>query len=174
MTTPSHDDETQELQSVELAHVTGETPVVRSIDDVPFEVLEELTEAFEGISIVDEDGPEYFEGHVLGGYDIVSDDDLTHARRPPLVIEDKEFTQPLERSDDGQPHRRFRLRKNIFINTTLCSDEVNVFGVDPLIFQHFSNRDRRKYMTTGATSTNNYPQRPRRSHAIVTSCGVRR
>jgi cell division protein FtsQ len=111
MTTPSHDDETQELQSGESVHVTGETPVVRSLDDVPVEVLEELTEAFEGISIVDEDGPEFFEGHVLGGYDIVSDDDLTHARRPPLVIEDNEFTQPLERAGDGQPHRRFRLRR---------------------------------------------------------------
>lgn len=111
MTTPSHDDETQELRSDQLANVIGETSVVRSIDDVPFEVLEELTEAFEGISIVDEDGPEYFEGHVLGGYDIVSDDDLTHARRPPLVIEDQEFTQPQEQSNDGQPHRRFRLRR---------------------------------------------------------------
>jgi hypothetical protein len=111
MTTPSHDDETQELPSGESVHVTGETPVVRSLDDVPVEVLEELTEAFEGISIVDEDGPEFFEGHVLGGYDIVSDDDLTHARRPPLVIEDNEFTQPLERAGDGQPHRRFRLRR---------------------------------------------------------------
>ena len=86
MTTPSHDDETQELQSGESVHVTGETPVVRSLDDVPVEVLEELTEAFEGISIVDEDGPEFFEGHVLGGYDIVSDDDLTHARRPPCLL----------------------------------------------------------------------------------------
>ncbi|MDP5108448.1 MAG: hypothetical protein NWP73_01665, partial [Ilumatobacteraceae bacterium] len=85
MTTPSHDDETQELQSGESVHVTGETPVVRSLDDVPVEVLEELTEAFEGISIVDEDGPEYFEGHVLGGYDIVSDDDLTHARAATML-----------------------------------------------------------------------------------------
>ena len=108
--------------------VTGETPVVRAVSDVPPEVLDELTTAFEkhspdvSVPPVSPSAPTVVDGGtetvLIDGFDLVADDDLTHARRPPLVIEDDEFTGPVERpvdddSSDGvvKRDRRFRLRR---------------------------------------------------------------
>ena len=114
--------------------VTGETPVVRAVNDVPADVLDELTTAFE------KHGGDKLEGqpqscpqphsHVgtqggetetvlIDGFDLVSDDELTVAGRPPLVIEDTELTGPVERPTGTEADganvisgaRRFRLRR---------------------------------------------------------------
>jgi cell division protein FtsQ len=111
--------------------VTGETPVVRAVNDVPAEVLDELTTAFEKHSGEPARTPPGADaGQVAGGqtetvlidgFDLVADDDLTVARRPPLVIEDAELTGPMGRpgelnadeDSDGvvRGARRFRLRR---------------------------------------------------------------
>lgn len=108
--------------------VTGETPVVRAVSDVPAEVLDELTTAFEKhtgdvpvVSPVSHTAPTLADAEtvLIDGYDLVADDDLTHARRPPLVIEDNDLTGPVVRmgedvdESDGvvKRDRRFRLRR---------------------------------------------------------------
>ncbi|MFM7410276.1 MAG: cell division protein FtsQ/DivIB [Actinomycetota bacterium] len=108
--------------------VTGETPVVRAVSDVPAEVLDELTTAFEKhtgdvpvVPSVSQTAPTIAntETVLIDGYDLVADDDLTHARKPPLVIEDNDLTGPVVRtSDEGdgsdgvvKRDRRFRLRR---------------------------------------------------------------
>lgn len=108
--------------------VTGETPVVRSLDDVPVEVLDELTQAF---SIVDattrapsntaatgnaSTDTASTETVIIDAFDLVSDEELTRAAPPPLVIEDRELTSEIVRDPSlgdasGVPHRRFRLRR---------------------------------------------------------------
>jgi cell division protein FtsQ len=98
------------------ARVTGETPVVRSLDDVPVEVLDELTAAFHVPVAAPTPASQSGNTVVIDGFDLVSDDDLTHAARPPLVIEDRELTTEIARDSglddaDGRPHRRFRLRR---------------------------------------------------------------
>lgn len=110
--------------------ITGETPVVRPVNDVPADVLDELTVAFEKHTITP-DAPATVRPVVAGsgetetvlidGFDLVSDDELTVARRPPLVIEDTELTGPVERPDDSAINAdsdgvvrgsgRFRLRR---------------------------------------------------------------
>lgn len=113
---------------------TGETPVVRAVNDVPADVLDELTTAFEKHAL-EPRGPVRPasagatpvggepETVLIDGFDLVSDDELTVARRPPLVIEDSELTGPLTRpgdvdlagDEDGdgvvRGARRFRLRR---------------------------------------------------------------
>lgn len=108
--------------------VTGETPVVRAVSDVPAEVLDELTTAFEKragdvpvVPSASQSAPTIAntETVLIDGYDLVADDDLTHARKPPLVIEDNDLTGPVVRtSDEGdgsdgvvKRDRRFRLRR---------------------------------------------------------------
>ena len=105
--------------------VTGETPVVRAVNDVPAEVLDELTTAFEKhtgdvpvVSSVSQAAPTNAntETVLIDGYDLVADDDLTHARKPPLVIDDNDLTGPVSRIDDESDgvvkrDRRFRLRR---------------------------------------------------------------
>ena len=109
--------------------VTGETPVVRAVSDVPAEVLDELTTAFEkhtgdvpAVPPTSQTAPTvaYTETILIDSYDLVADDDLTHARKPPLVIEDNDLTGPVVRiRDDGDDtsdgvvkrDRRFRLRR---------------------------------------------------------------
>ena len=109
--------------------VTGETPVVRAVSDVPAEVLDELTTAFEkhtgDVPVVQSSAPTVPTGAetetvVIDGYDLVADDDLTHARKPPLVIEDADLTGPVVRIDDDtgddsdgvvKRDKRFRLRR---------------------------------------------------------------
>lgn len=105
--------------------VTGETPVVRAVNDVPAEVLDELTTAFEkhtGDVPVVSSGSQTAstiantETVLIDGYDLVADDDLTHARKPPLVIDDTDLTGPVVRIDDESDgvvkrDRRFRLRR---------------------------------------------------------------
>lgn len=103
--------------------VTGEIPVVRAVSDVPPDVLDELTTAFEKHSV---DVPATAAAQVVGagdietvlidGFDLVSDDDLTRTRKPPLVIEDTELTGPVPRPLDESDgvvtrDRRFRLRR---------------------------------------------------------------
>lgn len=113
---------------------TGETPVVRAVSDVPSDVLDELTTAFEkhaletsapantapsaGTVAHADDADDEAKTVLIDGFDLVSDDELTVARRPPLVIEDAELTGPVVRpeSDDGgdgvvRGERRFRLRR---------------------------------------------------------------
>jgi len=112
--------------------VTGETPVVRAVNDVPADVLDELTTAFEKHSLEGTDAavaptaprtaPAASSGDtetvLIDGFDLVSDDELTVARRPPLVIEDAELTGPVLRPEDGDADSdgvvrgagRFRLR----------------------------------------------------------------
>lgn len=112
--------------------VTGETPVVRAVNDVPAEVLDELTTAFEkhtgevpavpstpsAVPTTPSTGDT--ETVVIDGFDLVADDDLTRARKPPLVIEDTDLTGPVIRIEDdsvddsdGVVKRdgRFRLRR---------------------------------------------------------------
>lgn len=101
--------------------VTGETPVVRALNDVPTEVLDELTVAFERHAIEVPAKPRRAPetgAIVIDGYDLVSDQDLTHARRPPavgesVVIEDPELTGPVVIPDDAvvKGSGRFRLRR---------------------------------------------------------------
>lgn len=108
--------------------VTGETPVVRAVSDVPAEVLDELTTAFERhagdvptVTSASQTAPTVAQTEtvLIDGYDLVADDDLTHARKPPLVIEDNDLTGPVPRiSDDSngsdgvvKRDRRFRLRR---------------------------------------------------------------
>jgi cell division protein FtsQ len=103
--------------------VTGEVPVVRAISDVPADVLDELTTAFEKHSVEVPSRPAPVvvpEGEtetvLIDGFDLVSDDELTHARKPPLVIEDTELTGPVLRPTDDSDgvvkrDRRFRLRR---------------------------------------------------------------
>jgi cell division protein FtsQ len=108
--------------------VTGETPVVRAVNDVPAEVLDELTTAFEKhtgdvpvVSSASQTTPTIAntETVLIDGYDLVADDDLTHARKPPLVIDDNDLTGPVARiGEDGDESdgvvkrdRRFRLRR---------------------------------------------------------------
>lgn len=108
--------------------VTGETPVVRAVSDVPAEVLDELTTAFEKhtgevavVPSVSQTAPTLAntETVLIDGYDLVADDDLTHARKPPLVIEDNDLTGPVVRTSDDDDvsdgvvkrDRRFRLRR---------------------------------------------------------------
>ena len=113
--------------------VTGETPVVRAVNDVPADVLDELTTAFEKHSLEGTDAavaptaprtaPAASSGDtetvLIDGFDLVSDDELTVARRPPLVIEDAELTGPVLRPEDGDADSdgvvrgagRFRLRR---------------------------------------------------------------
>ena len=111
---------------------SGETPVVRPLTDVPRDVLDELTEAFEkrggpgnesdGASAADRAAPpnEADDVVVIDGFDLVADDELTRARKPPLVIDDTELTGPVARpgdetfADDDSVVRgagRFRLRR---------------------------------------------------------------
>jgi len=111
-----------------LPGASGETPVVRAMSDVPLEVLDELTTAFEkytGEAQVVQSTPQTAptiantETVLIDGYDLVADDDLTHARKPPLVIEDNDLTGPVVRTggdSDGSDgvvkgDRRFRLRR---------------------------------------------------------------
>jgi cell division protein FtsQ len=107
--------------------VTGETPVVRVVNDVPAEVLDELTTAFEkhtgDVPSVSHTAPSipntetvHTETVLIDGYDLVADDDLTHARKPPLVIDDNDLTGPVARVGDDSDavvkrDRRFRLRR---------------------------------------------------------------
>ncbi len=109
--------------------VTGETPVVRAVNDVPAEVLDELTTAFEKhtIETPSTTAPQAAllvssgdtETVLIDGFDLISDDELTVARRPPLVIEDSELTGPVVRPDDVDGDSdgvvrgagRFRLRR---------------------------------------------------------------
>jgi len=104
------------------ARVTGETPVVRALNDVPAEVLDELTTAFEKHAIDVPAKPvrqPETDAVVIDGYDLISDQELTHARRPPLVgenlvIEDSELTGPIAVDDDDpvvKGRGRFRLRR---------------------------------------------------------------
>lgn len=110
---------------------TGETPVVRAVNDVPADVLDELTTAFEkhtgdvpvavpAVAAMPATGDT--ETVIIDALDLVADDDLTHARKPPLVIEDDDLTGPVVRIDgidsqddesDGvvKRDRRFRLRR---------------------------------------------------------------
>lgn len=113
--------------------VTGETPVVRAVNDVPADVLDELTTAFEKHTLEGIDPrvapsapptvPNGSSGDtetvLIDGFDMVSDDELTVARRPPLVIEDAELTGPVVRPEEGAADSdgvvrgagRFRLRR---------------------------------------------------------------
>lgn len=105
-------DATQPIEEIP-ARVTGETPVVRSLDDVPVEVLDELTQAF---SVTETAPPVPADSVVIDGFDLVSDQELTRAAPPPLVIEDRELTSEIARDPSasdapGAPHRRFRLRR---------------------------------------------------------------
>lgn len=121
--TPTNDipvddaDPTQPVPVVDApARVTGETPVVRSLDDVPVEVLDELTQAFGVVPSAGSATHVAGDTVVIDGFDLVSDQELTRAAPPPLVIEDRELTSEIARdpagSDaDGAPHRRFRLRR---------------------------------------------------------------
>ena len=111
---------------------SGETPVVRPLTDVPREVLDELTEAFENrggqgnrieeSAAADDVAPprEADDVVVIDGFDLVADDELTRARKPPLVIDDTELTGPVARPGDEtfadddsvvRGARRFRLRR---------------------------------------------------------------
>ena len=54
-------------------------------------------------------------------------------------------------NDIEQCERILRLRKNVFINTALSSDEMYVFRAQPFIFEHLSNGHRRKYVPAGAS-----------------------
>lgn len=111
----------QSVDDSSPTRVTGETPVVRAINDVPTEVLDELTVAFEKHAIEIPAKPVRLPDTgaiVIDGYDLVSDQDLTHARRPPavgesLVIEDPELTGPITVPDDPvvKGSGRFRLRR---------------------------------------------------------------
>lgn len=115
------------------SRVTGETPVVRAVNDVPADVLDELTTAFEkhsleesgATTVASEQRPSpaassaETETVLIDGFDLVSDDELTVARRPPLVIEDSELTGPVVRPESGEADSdgvvrgagRFRLRR---------------------------------------------------------------
>lgn len=84
----TNDDKTPESGA---PRVTGETPVVRAVNDVPADVLDELTTAFEqhSIEVPVPPRPEPTAGAgtetvVIDGFDLVSDDELTRASRPPL------------------------------------------------------------------------------------------
>lgn len=103
---------------------------MRAVNDVPAEVLDELTTAFEkhtgDVPVVASPPPTTpmpadAETVLIDGYDLVADVDLTHARTPPLVIEDTDLTGPVVRigdeesgeASDGVVKRdgRFRLRR---------------------------------------------------------------
>lgn len=102
---------------------TGEVPVVRAVSDVPADVLDELTTAFEkhSVEVPARTEPAVVAGSetetvLIDGFDLVSDDELTRATRPPLVIEDAELTGPVLRPIDDSDgvvkrDRRFRLRR---------------------------------------------------------------
>jgi cell division protein FtsQ len=120
MTTPS--DETSEIPKKEgdepspesaKETPTGEVPVVRSTEDVPFEVLEELTQAFDVVIGEYEDDPTLHDGDVfIDGHDLIPDSELTRASPPPLIIRDDDFTAEFTRGTaPPEPDRRFRLRR---------------------------------------------------------------
>ena len=111
--TPTNDADAVESIEDVSARVTGETPVVRSLDDVPVDVLDELTQAF---SVTASSAQAPTDSVVIDGFDLISDEELTHAAPPPLVIEDRELTSEIVRDPSasdasGAPHRRFRLRR---------------------------------------------------------------
>ena len=119
MTKPS--DETSKISASESSGAdevasqtpTGEVPVVRSTEDVPAEVLEELTQAFDVVIGGYEDDPTLHDGDVfIDGHDLVPDSELTRASAPPLIIRDDDFTAEFSRSSAlPEPDRRFRLRR---------------------------------------------------------------
>ena len=121
MTNEPNDKDSHQEAANEDVRVTGETPVVRALNDVPTEVLDELTTAFEKHAIDVPAKPQRIpetDAVIIDGFDLVSDQDLTHARRPPateggLVIEDVELTGPIIVDDDPvvKGGRRFRLRR---------------------------------------------------------------
>ena len=59
-------------------------------------------------------------------------------------------------NDIEQCERIQRLRKDVFINTALSSDEMNISRVQPFIFEHLSNGYRWKYVPAGSSATNHY------------------
>ena len=120
MTNEPNENDSQHQAANDDARVTGETPVVRALNDVPTEVLDELTTAFEKHAIDVPAKPERLpdtDAVIIDGFDLVSDQDLTHARRPPateggLIIEDVELTGPIVVDDPVvKGGRRFRLRR---------------------------------------------------------------
>ena len=120
MTNEPNENDSQHQAANDDARVTGETPVVRALNDVPTEVLDELTTAFEKHAIDVPGKPERLpdtDAVIIDGFDLVSDQDLTHARRPPateggLIIEDVELTGPIVVDDPVvKGGRRFRLRR---------------------------------------------------------------
>ena len=71
---------------------TGEVPVVRAVSDVPADVLDELTTAFEkhSVEVPARHEPAVVAGSetetvLIDGFDLVSDDELTRATRPPSL-----------------------------------------------------------------------------------------
>ena len=120
MTNEPNENDSHHQAANDDARVTGETPVVRALNDVPTEVLDELTTAFEKHAIDVPAKPERLpdtDAVIIDGFDLVSDQDLTHARRPPateggLIIEDVELTGPIVVDDPVvKGGRRFRLRR---------------------------------------------------------------
>jgi len=119
MTKPS--DETSKISASESSGAdevvsqtpTGEVPVVRSTEDVPAEVLEELTQAFDVVIGDYEDDLTLHDGDVvISGHDLVPDSELTRAATPPVIIHDDNFTAEFPRSTaPPEPDRRFRLRR---------------------------------------------------------------
>ena len=119
MTKPS--DETSKISASESSTSdevvsqtpTGEVPVVRSTEDVPVEVLEELTQAFDVVIGNYDDDPTLHDGDVfIDGHDLIPDSELTRASAPPLIIRDDDYTAEFSRSTaPPEPDRRFRLRR---------------------------------------------------------------